>query len=475
MVPESKDKRYTSLSEWLEGYAIDSMANWTPDKVNQTLTRGSLSQKRALSRHYFQANGLYREVMVYYASLLLYKGLLIPSPKNSNNISSKNTQKKYSAALEYIKKSNLPSKCFNWALDILVYGGYCGIITDKKDRLVVIDLPATHCRSLYKTEDGEPTVEFDLSYFDSIEDSAIQKKALNCYPSYISRAYKKFKNNKIDNWYMLPIEDSICFNLFNSSTPPFLDLIPAIIGYESDLEMDRKRNKEELKKIIVHKIPHLTDGTLLFQPEEVEVIHKGVCGMLKGNENIDVFTTYGEAEILNTKTTNDSTKSNTECSRQDIFMKAGVSQEIFSATASSAIPASTRRDLAFCMVFANKFAAVITKVINKVFGNSSLSFTYIFLPISYQNQYDYIDKSLSLANGGYSLFAPSIAMGIDQKDLVELKQLENTLGLTELLKPLNSAFQQSQGSNDDNTDERGAPELPLDQKSDKTITNIDAQ
>ena len=34
MVPESKDKRYTSLSEWLEGYAIDSMANWTPDKVN---------------------------------------------------------------------------------------------------------------------------------------------------------------------------------------------------------------------------------------------------------------------------------------------------------------------------------------------------------------------------------------------------------------------------------------------------------
>ena len=165
---------------------------------------------------------------------------------------------------------------------------------------------------------------------------------------------------------MLPIEDSICFNLFNSSTPPFLDLIPAIIGYESDLEMDRKRNKEELKKIIVHKIPHLTDGTLLFQPEEVEVIHKGVCGMLKGNENIDVFTTYGEAEILNTKTTNDSTKSNTECSRQDIFMKAGVSQEIFSATASSAIPASTRRDLAFCMVFANKFAAIITKVINKV-------------------------------------------------------------------------------------------------------------
>ena len=66
-------------------------------------------------------------------------------------------------------------------------------------------------------------------------------------------------------------------------------------------------------------------------------------------------------------------------------------------------------------------------------------------------------------------------MGIDQKDLIELKQLENTLGLTELLKPLNSAFQQSQGSNSDNTDGRGAPELPLDQKSDKTITNIDAQ
>lgn len=464
------------MGEWLSDYSIASLMEWTPELVSETLTKGSLETRRKLSRHYFYTNGLYRETLTYYATLLTYMGILIPSPQNNVKINSKKVQKNYSAALDFLKKSSIQNKCFNWALDILIYGGYHGIISDKKDRLVVMDLPPIYCRSLYTTEDDEDVVEFNLSYFNTISDENVKKKALNCFPSYISKAYKKYSKGDIDEWFMLPPETTISYSLFGSNGPPFLDLIPAIIGYENDLEMDRKRNKEELKKIIVHKIPHLTDGTLLFQPPEVKVMHDGVCEMLAGNENIDVFTTYGEAELLNTKTSNDSHVSNTESSRQDIFMKAGVSQELFSATASSALPASTRRDLAFCMTMANKFSTVITKTINRLFGAKNLSFSYIFLPISYQNQYDYVDKALSLANGGYSLFAPAAAMGIDQKDLIDLKNLENTLGLNDILKPLNSAFQQSgNDSNGDGDTSRGAPELPLDQKSDKTITNIDAQ
>ena len=48
----------------------------------------------------------------------------------------------------------------------------------------------------------------------------------------------------------------------------FLNVIPATIQYDDAVETERERDLEEIRKIIVQKIPHLTDGGLLFEPEE---------------------------------------------------------------------------------------------------------------------------------------------------------------------------------------------------------------
>jgi hypothetical protein len=48
---------------------------------------------------------------------------------------------------------------------------------------------------------------------------------------------------------------------------------------------------------LVQEIPHLNDGALLFEPVEVEEIHRGTVGMLRGNKNIDVLTTYGKVNV----------------------------------------------------------------------------------------------------------------------------------------------------------------------------------
>jgi hypothetical protein len=58
---------------------------------------------------------------------------------------------------------------------------------------------------------------------------------------------------------------------------------------------------------------------------------------------------------------------------------------------------------------------------------------------------------------------PSLALGITQKDLVNLKDLENkSLKLLEKLIPLSSAYTQGSG-------EVGRPALSNEEKSDKTI------
>ena len=49
----------------------------------------------------------------------------------------------------------------------------------------------------------------------------------------------------------------------------------------------------------------------------------------------------------------------------------------------------------------------------------------MILPISYYDTSDYIKDTFKLAQSGYSYLIPSLAIGITQKDLVNLKDLEN--------------------------------------------------
>jgi hypothetical protein len=93
------------------------------------------------------------------------------------------------------------------------------------------------------------------------------------------------------------------------------------------------------------------------------------------------------------------------------------------------------------MYLANKFARFITNIINDNFANSNISFKYTILPITHQNETKYIDGSYKLATAGYSLIVPALAQGLSQRDLVNIKDLENdVLGLTDKLIPPKTSF-----------------------------------
>jgi hypothetical protein len=53
----------------------------------------------------------------------------------------------------------------------------------------------------------------------------------------------------------------------------------------------------------------LTDGRLLFEPEEAEEIHRGTVGMLRGNKNVSVLTTYADVDAIASKTSADGVES----------------------------------------------------------------------------------------------------------------------------------------------------------------------
>ena len=170
----------------------------------------------------------------------------------------------------------------------------------------------------------------------------------------------------------------------------FLATIPETIDYDDAVQIEKDRDLEEIRKIIVQKIPHLQDGGLLFEPNEAEVIHKGTVVMMKGNKNVSVLTTYADVDAIVSKTQNDATSQSIERALKNVYAEAGVSGQVFAPTGSQALSTSIKNDISIMMILANKYARFIGYIVNTLFSNSNISFKYTILPVSLYNQSDYI-------------------------------------------------------------------------------------
>ena len=356
--------------------------------------------------------------------------------------------------MDLVETMNLPLWLTNCAKRALVDGCYYGVRIDVgKNEFAVLDLPAQYCRSRFKDAFGNDLIEFDLSYFNTITGKD-RDAALKAYPKEIVSAYKRYTKGKdsITNWYIIPASIGVCFPFFDTH-PLFLSIIPATLAYDEALANRQEKDAEDIRKIIVQQIPHLTDGRLLFEPDEAEEIHAGTVGMLKGNKNISVLTTYADTDSISSKTTDDNSDDFIKEAQKNIYAQGGVSSELFNATGSNSLLSSLKNDLSLMMFFANRCSLFVTNVLNEKYSNSNITFKYSILPISYYNDDDYLENSFKLVGSGYSILLPAIANGLSQRDLGNVKDLENdVLKLGEKLKPLSTAYTQSDSSSGENED-----------------------
>ena len=462
----TSDNTYGTLGTSRARY-LERIRDYTPEKIERIITSGSLAEQQALSRNFFYKDGYYKQIIIHYATLLKYAGLLIPNPSLGKKLSTSHISKRYYNALDYVEKMNLPVFLTDCATRALIDGCYYGVIVQlDKQNFSVLDLPSGYCQTRYKDLNGDDLIEFDVSYFNSIVDLTAKEQALASYPKFIRDAYKKWQKQKSSNsWVIIPSDIGICFPFFDGR-PLFLSVIPASLEYDDAIQTERERDAEEIRKILVQKVPHLQDGRLLFEPDEAAEMHAGAVGMLKGNKNISVLTTYADVDAVVSKTTGESTSKTLEQIEKNIYAQAGVSGQIFSSTGSSTLDASIKNDIALMMYLANKFSRFITNSINRIYGNTNITFKYQILPVSIHNMDKFVDQSFKLSGSGYSYLLPVVALGLSQRDIVNLKELENdVLKLGEKLIPLSSSYTQS---SDNPT---GRPKLDDSEKAEKTIKN----
>lgn len=446
---------------------------YTRKEIEDIMTNGSEITKRELSRNYFYSDGFYRRIIIYYATLLKFSGLLIPNlAPQLNGVYDNKAMNRYYNALDFIEQNNLPTLFTNFTTRALVDGAYYGaILSADKNNLVVVDLPADYCRSRFKDLNGNDIVEFDLRYFNKLSDDETRNGVLASYPEVITKAYRKLSRGKrSSNWVMLPSDVGICFTPFDEVAPLFLSTVLASLDFDDTVATEKERDKEEIKKIIIQQIPHNNENQLLFEPEEAVEIHAGTVEMMKNNENVSVLTTYADVEVASSKTSTDNVANSIEKMTNNIYNEAGVSGQLFGANSSMSIELSIENDAAMIMsLFGNRYASFITGIVNKLFGKGNMSFKYVILPITYYNSEKYTDSAFKLASSGYSYLLPAIGSGLSQRDIINIKDLENNvLDLTNRLKPLQSGFTQA-GDSDAPTDEGGRPTMEDKDKNPSTI------
>ena len=464
-------KNDSAWDTWYTSRYIHQLRDYTPEEIENIINGTSLVSQQKLSRNYYNKSGFYKRIILYYATLLKYMGLLIPHPGFGKQLSNPYISKRYYTALDYIDKIDIVELFSRISVKILIDGSYYGAIeTLDKNNLVIFDLPTEYSRSRFRDIYGNDIVEFDVSYFNTILDEPTRQIALDAYPSIISNYYIRWLKGKVtNNWVKLPVEMGVCFSFFDNYRPLFLNVIPATIQYDGAVETERERELEEIRKIIVQKIPHLTDGQLLFEPEEALEMHHGAVDMMKKNKNLSILTTYADVDAIVSKTSSENLSTSLDKMLQNIYSEASVSAQVFSPTSIQALNVSIKNDIALMMVLGNKYSHFITFILNKLFSNSNIEFAFKILPVTYYNDSEYITDTFKLAQSGYSFLVPAIASGITQHELTSLKDLENNvLRLHEVLLPLQSAYTQSGNG------AVGAPEKKLEEKAEKTIKNEEA-
>lgn len=222
------------------------------EAILRSIYAGNLPQMREISDFFYKTSGIYSRLCRYMAYLYRYDWMITPYingglgvvrdadvklPKNNRDKILENFFK----ALKYFDDFEVKNFLGEVALKVIKYGCYYGYKTiDNNGKINIQELPPKYCRSRFKVN-GQPVVEFNMAFFDTIRDEALRKEILDTYPKIIFKAYRKYKFHNGPKWIFLPAEMGIYFSYFEER-PFFLDLIPLLDDLDDYKDIDKERN-----------------------------------------------------------------------------------------------------------------------------------------------------------------------------------------------------------------------------------------
>ena len=470
--------------------------DFTLDEIREIMRSGDEQDIVQLSLYYYRTDGEYRNNINFLASLFLYDTMVIPRTSEGKG-SKAQIMNNFEKACDFVEALDLPNTLYHTTLEWLLKGVYYGILREKNGKVTLQDLPAQYCRSRFKDYNNLHLLEFNLTYFEQyLHQPDILIEKIIDYPEEIILAWDEWiKHTRTDPWVILsPSSGGVCFKFDSDSTPL---LLPGLIGLKKladAVAREEKRVENELYKLLIQKMP-VDNGELVFQLDEVAEIHASVAEMLQDLDTVDVLTTFGDTDLESLQESTAAAQSADRIAKYkaNAFDALGRSSILFNAENSSTLAYSIKKDEALMTAFLNEYETWIKYLLNERFMRPGLSYDFEILPTTVFNRQDLIGNYFRSAQYGYSKMYAGVAMGIKQRDQISLMEFENDyLKMSEKMIPLQSSYTTSgtavaneekssaqktvNGGTVKNLENKGGrPELPDEEKSEKTQANIAAK
>jgi len=475
----------------------DYERQFTIDEIRRIIQSGDLNEQRTLSKFFYRTNSNYRNNIDFLAHLYLYDTIVIPVLEDKG--SKAQIMKAFYNSCAFVEKLDCRNLLGHITTVWLINGVYYGIVREYKNKFVVQDLPFIYCRTRFKDFNNLNILEFNLHYFDDINKPELREEALLAFPEFVQNEYRKWKKlERGENpWIEIPArEGGVCFCFEEDASPLLLASIPDLQKLEDASDREGKRDENELYKLLIQRMP-IEDRELVFQLDEVADIHASVAEMLSGIDTVDVLTTFGDTSLESLQDTTAASQSadRIEKYRKTVWDALGRGEILFNASTSSALAYSIKKDETIMKAFVNVYESWIKILINERFERKDVKFDFQIVPTTRFNQDDMQQSYFRGAQYGYSKMFAGVAMGIKQMEQISLMEFENDfLKMSEKMVPLQSSYttsgnvvadeEKSNSGNKQNTTKTtevkditntgGRPELPDEQKSEKTQANIAA-
>lgn len=490
-------REQTSRWRGRSGFSGVMTHEFTLFEIEEIIRSGDLSMIRELSRYYYRTNGRYRNMIDALASFPLYDTVITPVFETGKGSKAQITKAFYNACA-FVDALDVKNTLTRITREWIKSGIYYGIIQEQGSKVVVQDLPMEFCRARYKDFNNLMILEFNLAYFETKYDTKkVREAALLNFPEVIQKGWQDWKNNKLpDSWIQVPAKSGgVVFCFAEDQTPLLLAAIPDLFKLNEALGREEKRDENELYKLLIHRMPYDSDGHLVYELDEIAEMHAGISSMLKDLDTVDVLTTFGETSLENLQDASNSTSANNRLEKynNNAWDTLGISELFFNADNSSSMAYVIKRIESVMRTYLNMYDTWIRFLINERFSRTGMTFDFQILPLTVYNLKEMQAQYLSGAQFGYSKMIAGVSMGVKQRDLISMIDFENDfLGLTEKMKPLMSSYTSTgeEGSGKKNnsgeknssssvkvkdiSNKGGRPELPDEQKSEKTQANIKA-
>lgn len=452
---------------------------------------------RIISDYFYRTNGIYQRIVNYYATMYRWDWYTTPVIYDEDTLSNEKDcikiTNEFFKALNYLDNTHIKKLCGDITLKVIKYGVCYGYIIEGDTGILFQELPAEYCRCRYYVN-NLPAIEFNMAYFDEqFKDINYRMRVLKMFPKDFQKGYLLYKNRKLQpdfygdvgSWYLLDPGYAVKFSLAGSGELPlFINIIPHLLDLDAAQDLDRRKQMQDLLKIIVQKLPIDKNGDLIFDVDEARDIHNNAVAMLQHSIGTDIITTFADIDSIDLSDTRNVDNDDLERVERTVYNAAGVPKNLFNSDGNIALSSSILEDEGVMRDLKLQFEILFDTIIQrKVKNKKKYNFRFYILDTT---QYNYKELSKMYKEQmqiGYGKMLAQIALGHAQNAILSTAYFENDiLGLSEIMIPpmMSSTIGsediqnlKQKDANKINSEEStaGRPKKETTELSDKTIAN----